>query len=342
MAHLLMGQSPSSDDCSTERIGLPFLQGCAEFGHNHPRAKQFCRSPARVCPQGAILLSVRAPVGRFNIADQKYGIGRGLCAIVPDAQVLDVPFARYGIEASVTGLALLSTGSTYDAVSVGDVAGQPVLLPPPADQSATVRYLDHVSRRIRKYIRAKQKLIGLLNEQKQAIIHKAVTRGLDSNVRLKSSGVPWLGDVPEHWDVRRLKNVVRLVDRRSSTGGEILLSLRRDHGIVIYAEHFSRPPQGATMIGFKLVEVRQIVVNRLQANNGLIFCSGLRGLVSPDYSVLEVVAPVDGQYLGHLLRTAPYRAHFRREATGLGTGSSGFLRLYDDRLLRTVVALPPD
>ena len=55
---------------------------------------------------------------------------------------------------------------------------------------------------IRRYIRAKQKLIKLLEEQKQAIIHRAVTRGLDPNVRLKPSGVDWLGDVPEHWDVR--------------------------------------------------------------------------------------------------------------------------------------------
>ena len=56
-----------------------------------------------------------------------------------------------------------------------------------------------MDRRIRRYIRAKQKLIKLLEEQKQAIIHRAVTRGLDPNVRLKPSGMEWLGDVPEHW-----------------------------------------------------------------------------------------------------------------------------------------------
>ena len=70
------------------------------------------------------------------------------------------------------------------------------------EQAAIVRFLDHADRRIRRYIRAKQKLIKLLEEQKQAIIHRAVTRGLDPNVRLKPSGVEWLGDVPEHWEVR--------------------------------------------------------------------------------------------------------------------------------------------
>ena len=58
-----------------------------------------------------------------------------------------------------------------------------------------------IDRHINRLIRAKRRLIELLNEQKQAIIHQAVTRGLDPNVRLKPSGIDWLGDVPEHWDV---------------------------------------------------------------------------------------------------------------------------------------------
>ena len=67
-----------------------------------------------------------------------------------------------------------------------------------------------MDRRIRRYIRAKQKLIALLNEQKQAIIHQAVTRGLDPSVRLKPSGVAWLGDVPEHWKVRKLAQIAKI------------------------------------------------------------------------------------------------------------------------------------
>ena len=77
-------------------------------------------------------------------------------------------------------------------------------LPPLPEQRAIVRYLDHVDDRIRRYISAKEKLIALLEEERQAVIHRAVTRGLDPNVRLKPSGVEWLGDVPAHWEVRRL------------------------------------------------------------------------------------------------------------------------------------------
>ena len=219
-------------------------------------------------------------------------------------------------------------------------------LPPLPEQIAIVRFLDHADRRIQRYIRAKEKLIVLLEEQKQAIIHQAVTGQIDVRTgqpyqAYKPSGVEWLGDVPEHWERRRLKTLLRPVDQRSITGEETLLSLRREHGVVVYAEHFARPPQSRTLVGFKLVAVGQLVVNRMQANNGLVFRSGINGLVSPDYSVFEMREPLQMQYLSDLLRISGYRTHFRREATGLGTGTAGFLRLYDEKLLETIVFLPP-
>ncbi len=84
-------------------------------------------------------------------------------------------------------------------------------VPPLPEQAAIVRFLDHYDRKIRHYIRTKQKLIKLLEEQKQVIIHSAITRGLDPNVCLKPSGMEWLGDVPEHWAVARLKTLVSQV-----------------------------------------------------------------------------------------------------------------------------------
>ena len=81
----------------------------------------------------------------------------------------------------------------------------PFCVPPLPEQAAIVRYLDHVDRRISRYIRAKQRLIELLEEEKQVIIHRAVTRGLDPDVPLKPSGVEWLGDVPDQWDFRKFR-----------------------------------------------------------------------------------------------------------------------------------------
>jgi len=83
-----------------------------------------------------------------------------------------------------------------------------IALPPLPEQAAIVRYLDHVDRRGQRLVRAKRKLIALLAEQKQAVIHRAGTRGLDPDVTLKDAGVEWLGKVPERWEVRRMRDVV--------------------------------------------------------------------------------------------------------------------------------------
>ena len=82
--------------------------------------------------------------------------------------------------------------------------------PPLFEQTAIVRYLDQADERIRHYVSSRERLIELLEEYRQAVIHHAVTRGLDPNVRLKPSGVEWLGDVPAHWEVRRVKQVAQI------------------------------------------------------------------------------------------------------------------------------------
>ena len=106
----------------------------------------------------------------------------------------------------------------------------PCPVPPLLEQSTIVHYLDYIDRRIRRYVRTKQKLIKLLEEQKQAIIHQAVTRGLDPNVNLKPSGVEWLGDVPEHWEVVALRRVT--LERCDGPFGSGLKSSHyTEHGI---------------------------------------------------------------------------------------------------------------
>ncbi len=93
----------------------------------------------------------------------------------------------------------------------------PFPFPPHNEQAAIVRYLDYVDGRIRRYISARKKLVQLLEEQKHALIHRAVIRGLDPNVRLKPSGVEWLGDMPAHWEVRRLRSIVKIINGATPT-----------------------------------------------------------------------------------------------------------------------------
>jgi type I restriction enzyme S subunit len=95
-----------------------------------------------------------------------------------------------------------------------------VVVPPPDEQAAIVRFLDWTNGRLERAIRAKRKVIALLNEQKQAIIHRAVTRGLDPSAPLKPSGISWLGDIPRHWDVRKLRSLFRLQGSGTTPSGE--------------------------------------------------------------------------------------------------------------------------
>ena len=298
-----------------------------------------------LAPAGSLVISTRAPIGHIGILSFPACSNQGCRLIVP-YKSLKSAYLYHILEAGQSELKSYGQGTTFAELSRAKLAEFVLAVPPLPEQNTIVRFLAHVDRRIRRYVRAKHKLIALLEEQKQAIIHQAVTGQI--NIRTgkpypayKPSDVNWLGDVPAHWERQRLKTLLRSVDRRTNTGKETLLSLRRDHGVVVYAEHFARPPQGRTLVGFKLVAEGQLVVNRMQANNGLVFCSGISGLVSPDYSVFEMRKPLQMQYLSDLLRISGYRAHFRRESTGLGTGTAGFLRLYDEKLLETIVFLPP-
>jgi restriction endonuclease S subunit len=96
-----------------------------------------------------------------------------------------------------------------NTIPVDRFLGTKTPLPPPEEQEAIVRFLDHANRRIDHFIRSKKRLIALLSEQKQAIIHRAVTRGLDASVELKDSGVPWFGEIPAHWETVPLKRIAR-------------------------------------------------------------------------------------------------------------------------------------
>ena len=107
----------------------------------------------------------------------------------------------------------------------------PFLVPPLDEQRAIVRYLDHVDDRIRRYVAAKEKLIALLEEERRAVIHRAVTRGLDPNVPLKPSGIDWLGDIPAHWEVTALhhkysQSLGKMLDSKRITGDYPLPYLR--------------------------------------------------------------------------------------------------------------------
>jgi len=211
-------------------------------------------------------------------------------------------------------------------------------LPSREEQSAIVRFLDHVDRRIRRYIRARQKLIELLEEQKQAIIHRAVTRGLDPNVRLKPSGVEWLGDVPEHWEVKRCRYLFREVDRRSADGLEEHLSMSQRLGLVPSHLVENKTLVSESYAGGKLCKVGDLVLNRLKAHLGVFALARFPGVISPDYTVFRPTDPEGAAYFEPMLRSPACRRELRIRAKGI---VEGFWRLYTDDFYDIRLPVPP-
>ncbi len=157
----------------------------------------------------------------------------------------------------------------------------------------------------------------------------------------KDSGLPWLGQVPQHWQVRRIKTALREVDRRSSEGLEPLLSLRMQAGLVDHHALGGRPIPPSALIGYKRVLPGEIVMNRMRASSGLFAAATSDGLVSPDYAIFCALGKLNVAYAIQLFRTPAMMAVFRLESTGLGTGESGFLRLYSDQFGRLAIPMPP-
>jgi type I restriction enzyme S subunit len=196
----------------------------------------------------------------------------------------------------------------------------PTPYPPPDEQSAIVRFLDHAGRRIREYIRAKQKLIKLLGEQKQVIIHRAVTRGLNPNVRLKPSGVEWLDDVPEHWEVVLNQRIFKEEIRPHGGKPETQLSLSQKDGLIATSEMQERSLQTSTYNNWKLALPGDLVLNRFKAHLGVFFASTLRGIVSFHYGVFAPRRELVVKYFELLYHTNVYRTIYAGRSNGMTVG----------------------
>lgn len=206
---LIMGQSPESSDYNYDEIGMPFIQGNAEFTDRHSLPKLWSINVRKFAIENDILLSVRAPIGAVNIANKEIGIGRGLCSV--RAKDSYYQFIFYQLISPNKHLNSIGTGSTYTAISVEDVANLPFIAPPLAEQTAIACYLDRETARLDGLMSQKRQLISLLQEERAGLINQAVTQGLDSNAPRKDSGLAWLGQIPAHWEVKKLKYVVTMV-----------------------------------------------------------------------------------------------------------------------------------
>jgi type I restriction enzyme S subunit len=143
-----MGQSPDSATYNEVGRGLPFFQGNADFGRLHPAVRVWCSEPTKIAHTGDILISVRAPIGAMNVADQDCCIGRGLAAIRVNENICDPQYLWYAIQSKVSDLNVKGTGSTFKAISKSTLTDTEVLLVPLDAQKNIASVLSNVENSI--------------------------------------------------------------------------------------------------------------------------------------------------------------------------------------------------
>ena len=146
---LIMGQSPSSNSYNTSGDGLPFYQGNADFGEENPVPRSWCTEPKMIAEKGDILISVRAPIGAINIADEKCCIGRGVAAIRPNQEVMSPDFLQHQLFASRNKLEAMGTGSTFKAIGKKTLSDFPVVIYPKNTQEAIAQQLNSIKKQIK-------------------------------------------------------------------------------------------------------------------------------------------------------------------------------------------------
>jgi len=234
----------------------------------------------------------------------------------------------------------------------------PFFVPPLPEQSAIVHFLDHVDRRIRRYIRAKQKLIALLHERRQAIIHRIVTRGLDPDVRLKPSGVEWLGDVPEHWAVTSVRRLVSLITSGSrgwakfyNDEGDLFIqsgNLGRSMALDLQRVQRVRVPRGAEGQRTKVArgDVLLCITGALTGNVAFVSEDLPKAYVNQHIALLRPDAPaIVPRFLAYALHSPYAQAQFKsteyggtKQGLGLGEVRDTFVLVPSREEQRDIVA----
>jgi type I restriction enzyme, S subunit len=211
LADIIMGQSPDSASCNTDERGLPFLQGCAEFGRQSPNTNVYCFPPLQISKPDSVLMSVRAPVGKMNWGDHSYCIGRGLAAIKAKPNLADTKFLNYSLEQNVSFLHRRSQGSTFLAIGANDVK----IFPIPAISYEKQKKISSILGTIDRTITHTEALIEKYQQIKAGLMHDLFTRGIGADGKLRpprdqapemyrESSIGW---IPKEWQLKSCQDI---------------------------------------------------------------------------------------------------------------------------------------
>lgn len=232
-------------------------------------------------------------------------------------------------------------GGTRDRVSRTFLGNVRVVLPTPDEQVAIAAFLDRETAKIDALVEEQRLLVGLLNEKRQAAISRAVTKGLDPSAPMKDSGVEWLGDVPDHWEVTRLANVFREVGEPLADDLPILsVSIHTGVSDSELDEHEldRKVSRSEDRSKYKRVRPGDLAYNMMRAWQGGFGTVLVEGGVSPAYVVARPKTNVETAFVEWILRTPQCVEEMRTRSAGV---TDFRLRLYWDEFKNLKIALPP-
>jgi len=214
---------------------------------------------------------------------------------------------------------------------------QRVPFPAREEQRAIADYLDRETARLDALVAAKERVLGLLAEKRWALITRAVTRGLDTSAPLRASGIPWLGEIPAHWDTERSRWLFTERDQRSETGEEELLTVSHLTGVSLRSEKDVNMFEAETTEGYKICLSGDLVINTLWAWMGAMGVSPVNGIVSPAYNVYQPGVRLEPSYVDALVRLPVFAQEVTRYSKGVW---SSRLRLYPEGFFEVFLPVP--
>ena len=218
-------------------------------------------------------------------------------------------------------------------------ARQLLPVPPLSEQERIVKFLEGKVLKIDEYIADKEREIQLLKELKEAEIAKAVTQGLNPNVKMKDSGIPWIGMIPEHWEIARTKRILQESKEKTEKEGGTLLSLSQYTGVTL-KENAKKVGmfEAESTVGYNIVHPGQFVMNIMLAWNGSYAVSDYEGIISPSYCIFNFKENCERKYFHFLLRLHSYAGAFKTMSKGI---IESRLRLYPIYFLAFKTIIPP-
>jgi type I restriction enzyme, S subunit len=266
--------------------------------------------------------------------------GYHLALLRPNPEKLEGRFLLRCLQTRVIRLSLEleATGVTRFGLPKDAIGDMPLPLPPLELQRRIADYLDAETTQIDALILEKERMLDLLEEKRAALISQAVTKGLDAGVKMKDSGLEWLGKVPAHWKLERAKQFFALREEVSESGEEELLTVSHITGVTSRAEKDVNMFKAEDMTGYKRCQPGDFVINTLWAWMGAMGIAWQEGIVSPAYHVYIPRAELIPEYVDLLGRSKPFVAEVIRFSKGVW---SSRLRLYPESFLDIQLPVPP-